>query len=178
MAHCECILDTQSCNECPSYVDAESSKVVKGQFHWEKIPTCYFCTKKHILLLCYFHLGSFSLMDRTVEENHVSWITTTVPPMQVCVTLFFQAAKMHVMRVLGVSDSDLSLYWNVQKIEACSSHKCLYLRFFWQDFDQTPMNIIIFSILAHGTWSLVPKWVEINFEETFMFLLWHVFFKK
>ena len=109
MAHCECILDTQSCNECPSYVDAESSKVVKGQFHWEKILTCYFCTKKHILLLCYFHLGSFSLMDRTVEENHVSWITTTVPPMQVCVTLFFQAAKMHVMRVLGVSDSDLSL---------------------------------------------------------------------
>ena len=42
MAHCECILDTQSCNECPSYVDAESSKVVKGQFPREKILTCYF----------------------------------------------------------------------------------------------------------------------------------------
>ena len=41
MAHCECILDTQSCNECPSYVDAESSKVVKGQFPWENILTFF-----------------------------------------------------------------------------------------------------------------------------------------
>ena len=56
MAHCECILDTQSCNECPSYVDAESSKVVKGQFSREKILTVFIQNKVGNIHILFFSI--------------------------------------------------------------------------------------------------------------------------